>query len=320
VRKRLIFAAKIAITILLCALLLRAADWRAVLQQARDVDRTYLALAVLLFIPQTLISAWRWKVLVRPVTHIGLVEATREILAASALNMVVPAKLGDFSKAAMLPNVPPGRGKEAAIRAVVEKLSDVGMLLISIGLGRLALIDATWSFAAIGALAAAFALAHGRLVRRRGSSVLLPFVALTLVSWCVQFTQLHLFLVCCGVEATISQTLQRVPLAIFAGLVPAAFCGIGTRDAALVYLFADIADSSRMAVVGMLTALRYLVPGAIGIPLLWAQRREQSSQTAAAGRSPVPDSATPRVANRHPRPRAAVPARRPESSACDKPS
>lgn len=309
-RKRLIFAAKIAITVLLCALLLRAADWRAVLQQARDVDRRLLALAVLLFVPQTLISAWRWKVLVRPVTQIGIAEATREILAASALNMVVPAKLGDFSKAAMLPGVPPGRGKEAAIRAVVEKLSDVAMLLISIGLGRLALIHRSWSFAAIGALAAMFGLAHSWIVRRRGTSVLLPFVALTLVSWCVQFTQLHLFLLCCGVEATISQTLQRVPLAIFAGLVPAAFCGIGTRDAALVYLFADIADSSRMAVVGMLTALRYLVPGAIGIPLLWAQRRDGASQTRSTGPSSVPDPATKRVANRPPRQAAAKPAKR----------
>ncbi|MGC3967112.1 MAG: lysylphosphatidylglycerol synthase domain-containing protein [Pirellulales bacterium] len=116
VKKRLIFFAKIAITVLLCVMLVRAADWRAVVRQMAEVNLSMLAVAVLLFIPQTLISAWRWRRFVRPVTHISYGEALREILAASALNLVVPAKLGDFSKAAMLPDVPTGKGKEAALR------------------------------------------------------------------------------------------------------------------------------------------------------------------------------------------------------------
>ena len=56
--------------------------------------------------------------------------------------------------------------------------------------------------------------------------------------------------------------------AIFAGLLPVTLWGIGTRDVALVWMFADVAPAPAMAVVGMLTALRYIVPGLAGIPCL----------------------------------------------------
>ena len=55
---------------------------------------------------------------------------------------------------------------------------------------------------------------------------------------------------------------------LYAGLLPISFCGLGTRDAALVYLFADIAPASTMTVVGLLTGLRYVIPGAVGIPFV----------------------------------------------------
>lgn len=274
-QRRFLFAAKVLITVVLCATLVRAADWRSVAHHAAEMRLPLLVWALLLFIPQTLVSAWRWKLLVRPLTQLSLVESLREALAASALNLVVPAKLGDFSKAAMLPNVPSTRRKEAGLRAVVEKLSDVGMLLVAIALGFAAIRNSTEAVCIAGGLLVVVGGTHSWYVARRGNCVLLPFVLTTGLLWLLHFAQLHLFLLCCGVDVSWAITMQRVPLAIFAGLVPAAFCGIGTRDAALIYLFADSADASRLAVVGLLTALRYLVPGAVGIPILWTLRRQR---------------------------------------------
>lgn len=303
-RRRLVFAAKVLVTVVLCAALVRAADWRLVARHAAEMQLPPLAWALLLFIPQTLVSAWRWKLLVRPLAPIAFVESLREVLAASALNLVVPAKLGDFSKAAMLPNIPPTRRKEAGLRAVVEKLSDVGMLLVAIAFGSVAARSvAEAACAAIGILLVAVGT-HVWYVVRRGSCVLLPFTLTTLLLWLLHFAQFHLFLLCCEVDVSWALTLQRIPLAIFAGLVPAAFCGIGTRDAALIYLFADSADASRLAVVGLLTALRYLIPGAVGIPILWTLRRrlpENARESPPLDRlstpSSIPSSA---VANRSP--------------------
>ena len=304
-QRRFLFAAKVLITVVLCAALVRAADWRSVACHAAEMRLPLLAWALLLFIPQTLVSAWRWKLLVRPLTQLTFVESLREILAASALNLVVPAKLGDFSKAAMLPNVPATRRKEAGLRAVVEKLSDVGMLLVAIALGFAAIRNSVEAVCIAGGLLVVAFGTHVWYVARCGSCVLLPFALTTGLLWLLHFAQLHLFLLCCGVDVSWAITLQRVPLAIFAGLAPAAFCGIGTRDAALIYLFADSADASRLAVVGLLTALRYLVPGAVGIPILWTLRRQRpvtahdsrameqvlpmrpTSSLAAASRSPL---------------------------------
>lgn len=302
--RRLVFAAKVLVTVVLCAALVRAADWRSVARHAAELRVPLLVWALLLFVPQTLVSAWRWKLLVQPLTRIRFVESLREVLAASALNLVVPAKLGDFSKAAMLPNVPASRRKEAGLRAVVEKMSDVGMLLFAIALGFAAVRSVTEAVWIAGGIAVAAVITHSWYVARCGSCVLLPFATTTGILWLLHFAQLHLFLLCCDVDVSWALTLQRVPLAIFAGLVPAAFCGIGTRDAALVYLFADTADASRLAVVGLLTALRYLIPGAVGIPILWTWKRQRppTAHDSPSTERPLPSASTPNsaIASRSP--------------------
>ena len=90
----------------------------------------------------------------------------------------------------------------------------------------------------------------------------------TVCLWVLHLVQFDLFLGAVGVQVAWHEVFARVPMAIFAGLLPVTFCGIGTRDAALVWLFADFAPASTMAVVGMLSALRYLIPGACGITLV----------------------------------------------------
>ncbi len=92
--------------------------------------------------------------------------------------------------------------------------------------------------------------------------------AASLALWTLHLLQIDLFLKAAGVHVAWSEALARVPVAIFAGLAPVSFCGLGTRDSALVWMFADVASASAMAAVGLLTASRYLVPGAVGIPFL----------------------------------------------------
>jgi uncharacterized membrane protein YbhN (UPF0104 family) len=59
-----------------------------------------------------------------------------------------------------------------------------------------------------------------------------------------------------------------VPLSIFVGLIPISFGGIGTRDAALIYLFSPYESSSTMAGIGILCSFRYFVPALFGLPFL----------------------------------------------------
>jgi hypothetical protein len=273
-RKSLIFALKLLGTVVLCAMLYRAVPWHAVVASAAQIDLGILSVGLLLFVPQTLASAWRWRRMLRPLADVSFADALRQTLAANALNLVVPAKLGDFSKVAMVGDDPAVR-KQAAVRAVLEKLGDVGMLLIAIGLGFLGL-DVVQT---IG-LTVGFVLLLAVVRRLQSPSFdYAMWIGSTAMLWTMHLAQLHFFIRACGVDVTLATTLQRAPIALFAGLIPAAFCGIGTRDAALVWLFADVAPALTMAIVGMLTALRYLVPGAVGIPVLMSLRK--STQRAA---------------------------------------
>lgn len=267
-RKQAIFALKILGTVVLCAMLYRAVPWREVVAGAARIDLALLSFGLLLFVPQTLLSAWRWRAMLKPLANVSFGDSLHQTLAGSALNLVVPAKLGDLSKVAMVPNEPSLR-KQAALRAIMEKLGDVGMLLVAIGIGFLALNALSTTLLACGFAGALMLL---KRVQPRSFDYA-SWIGSTALLWTLHLSQIHFFLLACGVDVSLAATLQRAPIALFAGLIPAAFCGIGTRDAALVWLFADVATAPTMALVGMLTALRYLVPGAVGIPVLMSLRR-----------------------------------------------
>jgi hypothetical protein len=88
--------------------------------------------------------------------------------------------------------------------------------------------------------------------------------------WMLHVLQIDIMLRAAGVEVGLLLALARIPAVIFAGLLPISLFGLGTRDAALIWLFSDVAAPSVMAAVGLLTATRYLIPGAAGIVLLAA--------------------------------------------------
>ena len=269
---------KLTMAIVVLAVLYRAADWRAVLAVLASLDGLWLAGAFAMFVPQTLVSAWRWQGLAAGIQRISLATALRQTLAASALNLVVPSKLGDLSKAGMLPRQ---AMTPAAGLVVVEKGSDVAALLVLLGLGWLGansfavvlltgavIAGAAWGFAA----AAVPASGLGRLLGWRQAAGL---ASASLLLWMLHLAQFDLFLRAAGVHVSATDILSRIPVAIFAGLVPLTLWGIGTRDGALMWLFADVTTPAVMAGVGLLTALRYLVPGVAGIPCLrgvWASR------------------------------------------------
>lgn len=282
---------QIVVSIGLCTELVYAADWRRVGGELSQLQGSWLALALILFIPQTVVSAWRWRGMIADTAKIDLLLSLRQTLAASALNLVVPSKLGDFSKAAFVPVTAGGERRRLAVLVAVEKAADLAMLFVAMIAGT------RFGFVGVGCAIGAsflFCLAGQWLIRQRAQWKVnrylpaspLPFLAASVVLWTLHLAQIHLFLLAADVPTTFAMTAARVPAALLAGIIPAAFCGIGTRDAAFVWLFADVAPASTMTVVGMLTALRYVVPGAIGIPLLASLRRAPATVPSPIGKSP----------------------------------
>lgn len=303
---------QVAISVVLCGVLVSLADWRSVGARLLELDATLLAAGLALFVPQTVLSAWRWQRMTADVMRLSLGESLRLTLASSALNLVVPSKLGDFSKAALASTAATGDRRRLAVLVAVEKGADLTVLLLAMLVG----MQAGWFAAVVGGLIVVVGW-HALSLRRACTgttdhapaapwrATLVPaspigFLAATAVLWTLHLTQIHCFLLAAGVPTSWSMTAARVPAALLAGVVPAAFCGIGTRDAALVQLYADAAPAATMLVVGLLTSLRYVVPGAIGIPFLASLRRSPTAEPRPVARStnhlprprPVATSAT----------------------------
>lgn len=252
------------VALVLLAMLYRAADWQRVSAAVAELRPGYLAAALALFVPQTLVSAWRWRYLVSRSSPIGYFEALRQTLAAASLNLVVPGKLGDLSKAAMLPPTPDATRASLARLVVVEKGADVAALVAVAVAGWFGGASPLLLVATLGLTVAIRVAAPDQANLGRGAVV----AGMSSLLWTLHVMQIEWFLYAADVDVASAVALARVPWAIFSGLLPISLWGVGTRDAALVWLFADVAPPATMAVVGMLTALRYLVPGACGIAIV----------------------------------------------------
>lgn len=295
---------KLAVSVLLLAVLW-SADWRSILATLADLDPWWLAGALALFIPQTMVSALRWQFWVGPLCPLRWSESVRQVLVSSAVNLLVPGKMGDLSKAAMLPLNQPRDRRHAAAAVAMEKATDVAVLA-GMMLAAIVRVEMVIPALAVGCTLAgiwdhlrrAAAATSGRVWWGLGRWAAL--VAFTLILWCTHLLQIHWFLRAAGIAVPWVETVARVPAAIFAGLLPVSWCGVGTRDAALLYLFAGMAPAAAIAAVGLLTALRYLVPGAAGVAiLLWSLPRVApipqphfgAATTSAAGPRPALRSA-----------------------------
>lgn len=263
----------------------------------------WLAAGLATIIPLTLVTALRFGMLIR--TPIGLWPATRLILGASTLNLVLPSKLGDLAKGLVLTGRYGFDMKLAVAIVVMERSLDMAALLFW---GVLALLWVGWgnvwlmlAAAGIGGLlllllillsplriasrmiAFAGRIAPGRIGRwltgfaaewqeavrwfwsdrKRVAGV----AAVSLLIWGGHLAQFWLFAQALG-SVPFLDNMAFATLAILAGLLPFTMAGIGTRDAAILFLYAPFLTPGAAAVLGVLATLRYLLPAIAGLPFM----------------------------------------------------
>jgi hypothetical protein len=308
----------LGLAVVLLAVIYARVDVTRVVGALRAADPLWLLLAFACFVPQIAVTALRWRWLVRGAAPIGRWESCRQVLASSTLNLITPSKLGDFAKAWFVARGSTVPLRQAVSFALAEKLLDLWAL-------SAVLLGATWLrgapadpliFPALllaGGVFAAGALAllaplPDRLVRRLpGRAAALPLAwnaarrlalagpgrragiaTVSLGLWLLHVAQIHLFFLAVGAAPPPLKIYALVPVAILVGLLPITQGGFGTRDAALIHLFAAEAAPAVLAAVGLLTGTRYLVPGLIGLRFL-----PMALQARAAATRPVPVRADP---------------------------
>lgn len=294
-----------AVSLAIIAALWWRIDLRAIIAAARACDPGWLALGLAAVVPLTLATAWRFAQLVRPA--VGLGTATRLILSASTLNLVLPSKMGDLAKAWVLTRRHGFDGGFALAIVVIEKLLDLASLLVW-GVAALLWIGAL-TRPLLGLALAAIALllvillailspspgvarllaelAH-RLPRGIGQRIAsfgdhwgeavgwfwqdraraVRLVALSLAIWAGHLAQFWLFVRALGSAMPFIDNAAFATLAILVGLLPFTIAGIGTRDAAIVLLYGAWLRPGQAAVLGVLATSRYLIPALAGLPFI----------------------------------------------------
>ena len=246
----------------------------------------------------------RLSLFASPFVQLRVTDASRMILLAWLINIVAPAKIGDFAKAFFLNDkvgLPLTSGLAVvALEKVFELVSilgvcSFGLLMLppqenwqwimlvgaaTLFVGSLVLLNvksAGWTrhlelperFLTFStAWVKRFLEGWRRSVdgTRVSTGVGISSLALSLLVTVMQLGQIWLLAVALGVMLPWAAVMGLMPVAILVGFLPLSLAGVGTRDAAIVLLFTPYMPPEQAAALGLLVTLRYVILALMGLP------------------------------------------------------
>ena len=291
-----------AVSLAIIWFIYRKLDLNAVVEVLSTSSAVWLFVSVAMIIPITFISALRFRWTASTEDKISHVDAFAMTVISNAMNLFLPAKLGDLAKSHFLYHTQKTPIGAAVSVIVFERLCDAFAIstwcllawLSGVAEGKLdaAVIPAVglWCLSAgflftgniVSKLLAkilSFRLFSGReklqslvsgwpnLHRALGPRVKW-IVLFSIGLWLLHLTQIWMFTVAVGASVPFVVGLALSPVVLLCGLVPFTLGGIGPRDAAAIYLFAAYMAPEVAAVVGLLMISRALVPAFIAIPFV----------------------------------------------------
>lgn len=293
----------LGISVAILFLIFTSIDTNKFLYYMRNINPIVFSLSMLMFVPQFLVMAWRWQLIVRENCKISLWNALWLLLAGNTLNMVLPSKLGDFAKTLYHKNNNGIELKKGIFLTIIEKCLDIGGIsLVLLGgaifiknKDHMVVLSIAFSAAILLAVILLFTLdirtlRLERLIpnirlrekaldfmekweealtsQKASSAKMMQLAALSIFLWCLHIGQVYLFFLALGSTISPAIVFALAPVSILIGLIPVSFGGIGTRDAALIYIFSPYEKAPLMASVGVLCTLRYIVPALFGLPFI----------------------------------------------------
>jgi len=293
----------LVLSVVIMVIIFSRIDLEQFKKSVTEIELRLLVAAVLLFVPQVLLTAYRWQVMIEKRVRIGMWESVKLILACNALNILIPSRVGDLSKAYFLKREGKLEIERGTNIVIFEKYIDLASLGIVILTGIFFVREwdeATWmgmvfSLCAIGVFPVLYLIKLDRVMDyawvernrfllkvrhflvdsqaylmdiKQNKKELAWIIFLSISLWFLHISQFYVIFLALHSEVSIFHVYRLIPLAILVGLIPLTVAGVGTRDSAIIFFFAPYEQASRMVAVGIFSSLRYFVPGILGLPFL----------------------------------------------------
>ncbi len=291
----------LCVSFIVMAVIFIKIDRTTFLQHFSSLNFFWTGVAFFLFIPQIMLTGWRWQWMIRHDRACTLGEAVSLVLATSSLNVFMPSKMGDLCKAYYLAKSGQLDWRRGLNQVLFERFLDLwalcwmgtagvilagfwtelGFIVIALTFGlslvflmilRLPIRGFVLPFAPKKIrekIESFFHDAHDYVERlKSGPAELGVLFASSLTLWALHVIQFYFMALAIGSSIDLIKIFIFIPIGILVGLLPFTVAGIGTRDAAFLYLFAPYETSSRIVFLGLFATVRYLVPGLVGIPFI----------------------------------------------------
>lgn len=296
----LIKTVPVCIAGLIIYLLYSKIDFDAFTILLKDLNYPLLILAVFLFIPIMAVATLRFCVITKPFANVSFFQSFRYIASSNSLNIIIPSKLGCFTKAYFLKEFHAMDLKKSFATVFYERLMDLacmGMIFLvanilsakwnplivtaSIAVSAYLIIFLTIHIVRLPAeiknvpfhkfinkiLDSTILIRHYKAVPK-SKMILLKLNAISMILWLMHSFQLVLFFKTINVKFDIPFQLSCMYCSVFIGLLPISIGGIGTRDWAIITLMQDLISYQQSIVLGLLMTLRLIVPVFLGLPFL----------------------------------------------------
>jgi uncharacterized protein (TIRG00374 family) len=270
-----------------------------------EANLFWLTLGFGMVVPITLLTAHRLTWMIPYDNQLSYFNSLKLILAACTMNIVLPSKMGDVAKSLFIANNDSINSSQALSLVMLEKISDflalliwcffgliiykynywINYLLVFILLGIifviLILFSVKFSQSFFKIISIVFPVSLEKKIHRftlEWKNMVLylklhkkrftGLIFYSLFLWFLHLIQLWLFILALNSFVPFIHNLALTPQAILIGLLPFTIAGIGTRDAAFIFIYSNYFSAATGAALGLLATMRYMIPAIFGLPFL----------------------------------------------------
>lgn len=281
----------ISITILIFYLIFQQISIQDLIQTLKNANPYYLLVSLFPLALSLFFTAKRWQTLLLAIGYnLSLKKSFYILMAAIPLTSITPSKSGDVIRAYYLKEEIPVTRTIGGV--LTERIFDVVVLISLSLLGTfyyqhnefiwLLLICLVLILLLVLILKRGLSLPFSRSMNEKIDNIAYSMKSLfknktfffkitvySIVIWILAMLQVLMFFYALDVNVDLLYVFANMPIAIFVGMLPVTLGGMGTRDAAIIYLFSGYGTSSELLAVGILFSLfRYWLLSIAGLPFM----------------------------------------------------